>query len=70
MKPVSRYDLIRKMRRLGFDGPYSGGKHAFMIRNNKRVPLPNPHHGDISVGLLQRILKQAAISDIEWQSTD
>jgi predicted RNA binding protein YcfA (HicA-like mRNA interferase family) len=70
MKPISRYDLIRKMRRLGFDGPFSGGKHAFMIRNNNRVPLPNPHQGDIGMGLLKRILKQADISEIEWQDTD
>jgi len=41
-----------------------------MIRNNIRVPLPNPHEGDIGMGLLKRILKQADISDIEWQDTD
>jgi hypothetical protein len=30
--PVSRRDLIRCLRALGFDGPYKGGRHHFMVR--------------------------------------
>lgn len=28
--PVTRRELIRKLREAGFDGPYSGGKHQFV----------------------------------------
>jgi len=56
------------LRACGFRGPYEGGKHQFMERGTSRVPLPNPHQGDISVGLLKRILKQAGITDDQWQS--
>ena len=30
--PIKRRDLIRYLRRLGFEGPYSGGKHQFMSK--------------------------------------
>ncbi len=30
--PIKRRDLIRYLRVLGFEGPYSGRKHQFMIR--------------------------------------
>ncbi len=41
--PVSRKDLIRYLRRLGFDGPYVGGKHQYMIRGEVKLRIPNPH---------------------------
>ena len=65
--PVSRKDLIKKFRRLGFSGPYSGGKHQFMIKGNLKIRVPNPHKsGDISNSLLREILKQAGVSKAEW----
>ncbi len=65
--PIKRRDLIRYLRELGFDGPYSGGNHQYMIRRRTRVRVPNPHQGDIGRGLLQRILKQAGVSKEEWE---
>lgn len=66
--PVSRRDLIRGLQTLGFDGPYSGGKHQFMIRREHTVRVPNPHQGDISRELLARILRQAGVSRDEWEA--
>ncbi len=54
MHPVSREELIRRLHRLGFDGPFSGGKHSIMIRDNFRLPIPDPHKGDIGGGLLRK----------------
>lgn len=68
--PVSRRDLIRAFTQLGFDGPYSGGKHQFMIRDDRTVRVPNPHQGDISRELLGRVLRQAGISKSDWESVD
>jgi predicted RNA binding protein YcfA (HicA-like mRNA interferase family) len=64
--PVSRKDLIHYFTLLGFDGPYSGGKHQFMVRAEHTVRIPNPHGGDIGREFLARILKQAGISREEW----
>ena len=30
-RPVRRRELVASLRRLGFAGPYAGGKHEFMI---------------------------------------
>jgi predicted RNA binding protein YcfA (HicA-like mRNA interferase family) len=65
--PIKRKDLIYYLKLSGFDGPYSGGKHQFMIRESITLRIPNPHQGDISEDLLVRILKQARISRREWE---
>ena len=67
--PVSRRELIRRLLTLGFDGPYTGGRHEFLLRGDIRLILPNPHRGEISVDLLTRLLRQAGITREEWEST-
>jgi predicted RNA binding protein YcfA (HicA-like mRNA interferase family) len=66
LSPVSWRDLIRRLRGLGFDGPYSGGRHPYMVRGDLVITVPNPHEGDISPDLLSRLLRQAEISRAEW----
>jgi predicted RNA binding protein YcfA (HicA-like mRNA interferase family) len=66
--PISRNDLIRYLRKLGFEGPYSGGKHQFMMKNDLTPRIPNPHQGNIGKELLARILRQARIDKDEWES--
>lgn len=63
---VSHADLVAKLRKVGFEGPFSGGRHLFMVRGVQRLTLPNPHRGDVSVALLQRILRQAGIERDQW----
>jgi predicted RNA binding protein YcfA (HicA-like mRNA interferase family) len=65
--PIKRVDFIHYLRMAGFVGPYSGKRHQFMIKEQLRVILPNPHRGDIGKGLLTRILHQAGISREEWE---
>jgi len=65
IKPVTWKELVRKLRRLGFDGPYSGGRHPYMIKGKLVLTVPNPHRGDIGIELLKRILQQAGISKSE-----
>ena len=65
--PIKRRDLIRYLGQLGFEGPYSGGKHQFMIKGEITLRLPNPHWSDIGKKLLARILRQAGISREEWE---
>ena len=65
--PIKRRDLIRFLRQAGFEGPYSGGRHQFMIKGDITLRLPNPHQGDIGKELLARILRQAGIGKDEWE---
>lgn len=69
LSPVSRTDLVRRLRQLGYQGPYAGGKHEYMIRGKRRMTLPNPHSGDIGPGFLTRLLDEAEVSREEWERT-
>lgn len=39
---IKRNELIRALRTLGFEGPYVGGKHQYMIKGTLRLTIPNP----------------------------
>lgn len=66
--PVKRRELVSMLRQLGFEGPYSGGKHQFMVRGEITLRIPNPHTGDMGKELLMRLLRQAGISREEWEA--
>lgn len=65
--PVKREVLIRCLKKHGFEGPYSGGKHPFMVKCDLTLTIPNPHEKDIGRELLARILRQAGVSKKEWE---
>lgn len=67
LTPISRAILIRRLRNLGFDGPFTGGRYAYMIRQSRKVVIPNPHRGDIGPAFLRRLLNQAGVSRAEWE---
>jgi len=66
LSPISWKDLVRHLHKFGFDGPYQGGKHPYMIKGRLVLIIPNPHKKEIGVELLTRILKQAGISKKNW----
>ena len=68
LSPVSWGTFVRKMKSLGFSGPFQEGKHPYMVKGNLSITIPNPHKGDISVDLLSRIIRQAFISRDEWNN--
>lgn len=66
LTPVSWNELVRRLRVLGFQGPFRGGKHPFMIRDQLTLTIPNPHHGEIGIDLLVRVLRQAQVDRNAW----
>lgn len=71
--PVSRQELIRRLKKLGFEGPYPGSGHAYMVKKLAEgriyVTVPNPHHGkDIGVEILAQLLRESDIRREEWLS--
>ena len=68
LNSLSRRELVRKLRALGFEAPFPGGKHQWMRRDGLRLTIPNSHSGAIDPGLIRRILRQAGISIEEWLS--
>ena len=54
--PCKRSDFIRKLRCLGFDGPFTGTRHQFMVISQKRLAIPsNPEY---SVPQLRMMIRE------------
>ena len=54
--PCKRQEFIRCLRRLGFEGVFSGAKHQFMVIGQNRLTLPsNPEY---SVPQLRMMLRE------------
>ena len=64
--PIKRRELIRNLRKLGFEGPYTGGRHEYRVKGTLKLFIPNPHRGEISKGLLVKVLHQAEIDRDKW----
>ena len=62
--PISRRELIRRFRSLGFTGPMSGGRHQFMKKGALKVRVPNPHKSDTVDGALVRAASIARLVDL------
>ncbi len=67
-KNISWRKLVQNFKKLGFDGPYSGGRHLFMAKGKLKVHIPNPHNKDILGFLIAEVLRQAGISTKEWNN--
>lgn len=69
--PCKRRDFIRKLRKLGFEGPYSGSRHQFMILDQHRLAVPS--NVEYSVPQLKMMLHEVTgiiereISSDEWR---
>jgi len=64
---LSRAELIRKFRALGYSGPFSGKRHQFMQLGNQKIRIPNPHgNQNIGAGLIAEIVRQAGIQPAVW----
>lgn len=66
LSPVSRKDLIRKLRGIGFSGPHTATKHEYMWKKGEKIFIPNPHGKDIGIPIIKEIIKQLNISVEEF----
>ena len=66
LSPLSWTALVKKLHAFGFEGPFEGGKHPFMIKDGLVLTIPNPHREPVSADLLSRIIKQAGITRDQW----
>lgn len=69
-KPCKRRRFIRKVRALGFDGPYSGSRHQYLVFEGHRLTIPS--NREYSVPQLRMMIRQVEailgreISADEW----
>ena len=70
--PCKRHEFVRKLRTLGFEGPYSGSKHHFMTIGHYRLTVPS--NSEYSVPQLKMMVREVGeivgrdISLEEWKS--
>lgn len=70
--PCKRRDFIRRLRKIGFDGPFSGTRHQFMVFEEHRLAVPS--NAEFSVPQLRMMLREVEeiigrqISVDEWNS--
>ena len=70
--PCKRHDFIKRLREIGFEGPYSGTRHQFMLFQNNRLTIPS--NKEYSVPQLKMMLKEVEriierkISLEEWEA--
>lgn len=57
---------MQNFRKLGFEGPYSGGKHLFMKKGPLKIRIPSKNKNQIGAGLVAEILRQAGIDKKDW----
>jgi len=54
--PCKRNDFIRRLRKLGFGGPFSGTRHQFMVYEQHRLTIPS--NSEYSVPQLKMMLRE------------
>ncbi len=68
LNPEKPRAVVQKLQRLGYEGPFGGGKHVFMRHPNSKLKIPVPiHQGrDLPTGTLRATLRRAGISVEQW----
>lgn len=68
LSPLRSEQIIRKLRKLGFEGPVAGGRHSRMVHPERGQIIPIPMHKgtDVSVGLIRAIIREVGITPEEW----
>lgn len=70
--PCKRSEFIRRLRKLGFEGPYSGTRHQFMVHQQYRLAIPSNH--EYSVTQLRMMIREVevilgrSVAIEEWDS--
>ena len=67
--PCRRGEFIRRLRKLGFEGLYSGSKHQFMIFGQQRLTIPS--NTEYSTPQLRMMIREVeTILDRKIDATD
>ncbi len=64
--PCKRRDFIRRLRQIGFDGPFAGTRHQFMVYQEHRLTIPS--NTEYSTAQLRVMLREVE-EIIGWEIT-
>jgi len=57
--PCKRSDFVRRLHRLGFQGPFSGTRHQFMVYQQHRLAIPS--NLEYSVPQLRMLIREVEV---------
>jgi len=71
-QPCKHRIFIKRLRKLGFKGPYSGTRHQFMVYKNHRLTIPSISEYSIPqlrmmIREIEAIISQTIAPD-EWNN--
>lgn len=72
--PCKRLDFLSRLKRLGFVGPFAGGRHQFLTWQHHRLAIPS--NEEYSVPQLRLMLREVetvigrTITLKEWNELD
>ena len=70
--PIKRREFVRRLRGLGFHGPFTGTRHEFLVFGQHRQTVPS--NSEYSTPQLKMLLRQVEvilgkkISSDEWEN--
>jgi hypothetical protein len=70
--PCKRRDFIRRLRQIGFDGPFTGTRHQFMVYKQYRLAIPsNKEYSTAQLRMMIREVEEIIEREItaeEWNN--
>lgn len=66
LKPLKHKELIAKLKKLGLEGPISGGKHPYFLFGKTKMVIPNPHRSEVGKDIIKSILNKIGLEFEEF----
>ena len=66
--PCKRKEFIRKLKELGFTGPFVGTRHAFMVLGSHRLTIPS--NTEYSPAQLRMMMSEVEMILARWIDLD
>jgi predicted RNA binding protein YcfA (HicA-like mRNA interferase family) len=64
--PFTPREVIAKLKRAGFEEVRQTGSHLFLRHSDGRLTFVAMHRGDIPIGTMRKILKQANLTEEQF----
>lgn len=65
--PYKAKDVLRRLKRAGFDERRQSGSHVVLRHTDGRQTYLPMHPGDVPTGTFRSILKQAGLTEAEFR---
>ena len=68
LRPLRTREIVRKLQKVGFVFRRQSGSHARYVHVDGRGVTVPMHPGDVPVPVIRAILRQAGLSEAQWEA--